>query len=93
MPKLNNEFVLGGILGFFLHQYFFVFLLGITTGVLVQENFGSFPNLFRWIGDRIVANGNLFYNQYVTKGTNQPVEEKTNIHEICETENNIKKQD
>ena len=77
MFKLNNDFVLGSLLGFFLYHYFFVFLLGITTGIIVQDKYGSFPNLMRWIGDRIVANGNAFYKVYISKDTIENVEEKT----------------
>jgi hypothetical protein len=41
MSKISSEFILGSAIGYFFSNNFLVFTLGIATGVVIQEKFGS----------------------------------------------------
>ena len=76
---LNNDFILGGILGFFLYNNIFVFILGISTGILVQENYGSIPQLIQRAFDSADKNAKLIYRHYFIRGIHNSdhIEDKT----------------
>ena len=64
MPSISNDFLLGGVFGFFLYHYFFVFLLGLTSGILIIDNFGSLTNFCVWLFHRARDNFNQVYHYY-----------------------------
>ena len=41
MSKISSEFILGSAIGYFFSNNLFVFTLGLVSGVVIQENFGS----------------------------------------------------
>lgn len=41
MSKISSEFILGSAIGYFFSNNFLVFTLGLATGVVIQEKFGS----------------------------------------------------
>lgn len=51
MSKINSEFILGSIIGYFFSNSFLVFTLGIATGVVIQEKFGSVYNFSQFCFD------------------------------------------
>ena len=41
MSKISSEFILGSAIGYFFSNNLLVFTLGLATGVVIQEKFGS----------------------------------------------------
>jgi len=41
MSKISSEFIIGSAIGYFFANNILVFSLGVATGVVIQEKFGS----------------------------------------------------
>lgn len=90
MTKISNDFILGGIIGFFFYNYFYVFILGFSIGIFVQENYGSLPNLLKCSMKSLKSNSQSICNYYLTKdGSGEPVEQKTKTNEDETFENKL----
>ena len=49
MPNLSNDFILGALIGYFLQNYFIIFILGLACGAFIVERYGSISSVFSWL--------------------------------------------
>lgn len=61
MSKLSKEFILGSVLGYFFSNNFFIFGLGFTTGILVQEKYGSLYKFTQFTYETISNKVNKYF--------------------------------
>ncbi len=74
MPNISNDFILGALIGYFLQNYLIVFILGLASGVVVVERYGSVSNIFSWLMEHSTDNIREIVSLYIKK---KPVEKST----------------
>lgn len=52
MSKISSEFIMGSAIGYFFSNNLLVFSLGVATGVIIQEKFGSVYKFSEFCYDR-----------------------------------------
>lgn len=74
MPNISNDFVLGALIGYFLQNSLIVFVLGLASGVVIVERYGSVSNIFSWLMTHSTDNIREIVSLYLKK---KPVEKNT----------------
>jgi hypothetical protein len=64
MPNLSNDFILGALIGYFLQNYFIIFILGLACGAFMVERYGSFSSVFKWLLSHSTDNIRDIYSTY-----------------------------
>jgi hypothetical protein len=67
MPNLSNDFILGALIGYFLQNYFIIFILGLACGAFIVERYGSFSNVFKWLLSHSTDNIRDIFSTYFRK--------------------------
>lgn len=97
MSKINSEFIIGSILGYFFSNSFFVFTLGIATGIVIQEKFGSVYKFSEFCYDsskEIIKQKLSKVTQKYTKVNNDNITTNNGLSDIFnENDNNSKNED
>jgi|LakMenEpi03Aug12_release.lakeMendotaPanAssembly.Ray.scaffolds.fasta_scaffold2912504_1 hypothetical protein len=96
MSKINSEFILGSAVAYFFSNNYLVFTLGVATGVIIQEKFGSVYRFSQFCYDssiKIINNNfsKLFGKNVNKKNDNKLVDNDIDIHNsnIAEDNNTI----
>ena len=76
MPNLSNDFILGALIGYFLQNYFIIFILGLACGAFIVERYGSFSNVFKWLLSHSTDNIRDIFSMYFNKKQAPPLEPK-----------------
>jgi len=63
MSKISSEFIVGSAIGYFFANNILIFTLGVATGVVIQEKFGSVYKFSQFCYDSSVE----LYKQQITK--------------------------
>ena len=74
MPNISNDFVLGALIGYFLQHSLIVFVLGLASGIVIVERYGSVSNIFSWLMAHSTDNIREIVSLYIKK---KPVEKNT----------------
>ena len=64
MPNLSNDFILGALIGYFLQNYFIIFILGLACGAFIVEQYGSISSVFKWLLSHSTDNLRDIYSMY-----------------------------
>ena len=76
MSGLSNDFILGCLMGYFLYNYFVIFLLGFAVSAVIQEKYGSVNSFLKWGIERVRQNTFSVYRTYIRRD-NSPIEAST----------------
>jgi hypothetical protein len=76
MTSLSNDFILGCLMGYFLYNYFVIFLLGFAVSAVIHEKYGSIASFLNWGQERIRHNASSVYRTYIRR-ENIPIEQRT----------------
>ena len=80
MNPISNDFILGTLIGYFLQNYLIIFMLGLISGIVVVEKYGSIANMFK--SSIKSTNGNIreIFSTYMKRNSliveNEPVEKE-----------------
>lgn len=77
MPRISNDLLLGLVFGYFLQNFFIIFLLGTVGGFLLQERYGSVKTTIETAIQGARDNTTALYNQYIRRGPKEEVEVPT----------------
>jgi hypothetical protein len=83
MIQISNEFIVGTLIGYFLQNYFIIFILGIFSGIVIVEKYGLISN----IGKLSLKNTNEFVRELFTtyiKGKPFKTENNELVKELSE---------
>jgi hypothetical protein len=78
MSGLSNDFILGCLMGYFLYNYFVIFLLGFAVSAVIQEKYGSINSFLKWGIERVRHNTFGVYRTYIRRD-NSPIEPSTEL--------------
>jgi hypothetical protein len=67
MANFSNDFILGALIGYFLQNYFIIFILGLACGAFIVERYGSFGSVFKWLLSHSTDNVRDIFKTYFTK--------------------------
>lgn len=76
MAGFTNDFILGCLMGYFLYNYFVIFILGFGVSAIIQEKYGSISSFLNWVIERIRDNTFSVYRTYIRRD-NTPIEQRT----------------
>jgi len=76
MSGLSNDFILGCLMGYFLYNYFVIFLLGFAVSAVIQEKYGSVNSFLKWAIERVRHNTFGVYRTYIRRDSS-PIEPST----------------
>jgi len=76
MAGFTNDFILGCLMGYFLYNYFVIFILGFGVSAIIQEKYGSISSFLNWIIERVRDNTFSVYRTYIRRD-NTPIEQRT----------------
>ncbi len=63
MSKESRELILGGTIGYFLSNNIFIYSLGVVTGIIIQEKFGSVYKFSQFCVDSVVGVSRDFFKK------------------------------
>ena len=86
MRPISNEFILGTLIGYFLQNYFIIFILGLVSGILVVEKYGAISNIFKWSIKSTNENVREIFSSYIKRA---PLIIEKNTLEKDECENKL----
>ena len=67
MSPISNEFILGTLIGYFLQNYFIIFILGLISGILIVEKYGSISNTCKWSIKNANENVREIFSTYIKR--------------------------
>lgn len=76
MAGFTNDFILGCLMGYFLYNYFVIFVLGFGVSAVIQEKYGSISSFLNWVIERVRDNTFSVYRTYIRRD-NTPIEQRT----------------
>ena len=76
MAGFTNDFILGCLMGYFLYNYFVIFILGFGVSAIIQEKYGSISSFLNWVIERVRDNTFSVYRTYIRRD-NTPIEQRT----------------
>lgn len=76
MAGFTNDFILGCLMGYFLYNYFVIFILGFGVSAIIQEKYGSISTFLNWVIERVRDNTFSVYRTYIRRD-NTPIEQRT----------------
>jgi hypothetical protein len=67
MSSISNDFILGALIGYFLQNYFIIFIFGLLSGILIVEKYGSVKSMWSWLFSHSVDNFREIVSTYIKR--------------------------